>query len=389
MTIVRLQQQLEHQHREMNKILKTILFISLELLISCSENNDNKPDVLDCVNPEFFSEYSSRNFNMGFSTWGYALTKESINNTYQFIEQNSDIYSEHIDNKIPWNSWINDLPLPVEFTDEIDSRISRKIPNINLALSLSLLNSDRSDLANDYNGRMPDYNGLNDLKIEDAYFKHINYLTNRFEPDYLIIAIEVNELRIKSPSKWSEYKLLMHNVKSRIQQEYPSLKISESLSLHNLYQPEVLDSEDYIDEIVAYANNMDFVAISFYPFFKGQHSKNDFQKAFDFLHSKITKPIAFSETSHLSEDLSISSYDLFIESSECEQNLYLENLLSNAQKHNYEYVIWWAHRDFYELWLTFPEELKDFGKLWRNTGLVADDGDKKKAYSTWKLVFNK
>jgi hypothetical protein len=181
----------------------------------------------------------------------------------------------------------------------------------------------------------------------------------------------------------------MHNVKSRIQQEYPSLKISESLSLHNLYQPEVLDSEDYIDEIVAYANNMDFVAISFYPFFKGQHSKNDFQKAFDFLHSKITKPIAFSETSHLSEDLSISSYDLFIESSECEQNLYLENLLSNAQKHNYEYVIWWAHRDFYELWLTFPEELKDFGKLWRNTGLVADDGDKKKAYSTWKLVFNK
>jgi hypothetical protein len=137
MTIVRLQQQLEHQHREMNKILKTILFISLELLISCSENNDNKPDVLDCVNPEFFSEYSSRNFNMGFSTWGYALTKESINNTYQFIEQNSDIYSEHIDNKIPWNSWINDLPLPVEFTDEIDSRISRKIPNINLALSLS------------------------------------------------------------------------------------------------------------------------------------------------------------------------------------------------------------------------------------------------------------
>lgn len=374
--------------RDMNNTQKALLFITVNLLISCTKDNVNQPDK-DCINSKFFIEYSSRNFNMGFSTWPYAPTEESINNTYHFIEQNSDIYSEQIDNKIPWNAWINDLPLPVEFTDDIDTRISRKISNSNLALSVSLLNIDRSDLAEDYDGNIPNYDGLNDLEIEDAYFKHINYLINRFEPDYLIIAIEVNELRIKSPSKWIEYKLLMHNVKSRIQQEYPSLKISESLTLHNLYQPEVLDSEDYIAEIVTYANSMDFVAISFYPFLKGQHSKNDFQKAFDFLHSKITKPIAFSETSHLAGDLSINSYDLFIEGSECEQNLYLESLLSNAQEQNYEYVIWWTHRDYYELWLTFPEELKDLGKLWLNTGLVTDNGGKKKAYSTWELVLNK
>jgi len=228
-----------------------------------------------------------------------------------------------------------------------------------------------------------------DLVIEDAYFNHIQYLTDRFAPDYLIIAIEANELKMNSTEKWDDYKLLISNVKSRIRQEFPVLKISESITLHNLYQPEVSDPDDYINEIVSYANEMDFVAISFHPFFKGQHSKLDFQNAFDFLHENITRPIALAETNHLAEDLSVSAYDLSIEGSECEQNLYLETLITNAQEQNYEYIIWWVHRDFYELWLTFPEELKDIGKLWRNTGLLADDGSKRAAFSTWELVFNK
>jgi hypothetical protein len=326
---------------------------------------------------------------MGFSTWPYAPTIQSVNDTYQFISNNADIYSEHIDSNIPWNSWINDLPLPSEFTDDINARLSHKISNTELTLSVGLLNIERSDLAEDYNGTVPSYTRLNDSKIEDAYFKHVQYLTALFDPDYLIIAIEVNELKINSPSKWDDYKLLIQNVKTRMRQAFPLLKISESLTLHNLYQPNVANPEAYINEMVNYANSMDFVAISFYPFFKELHAKADFQKAFDFLHDKITRPIAFAETSHLAEDLSISSYNLFIEGSECEQNAYLETLLTNAQVQNYEYIIWWAHRDFYELWLTFPEDRKDLGKLWRNTGLITDNGTKRDAFSTWQLVFNK
>lgn len=372
----------------MRIINKILLAFSTILLFRCAEEKTSPP-VDDCLENNFFSAYSPRNFGMGFSTWPYAPTIQSVNDTYQFISDNSDTYSEHIDSKIPWNAWINDLPLPAEFTNEIDGRVNRKIPNIKLALSVSLLNTDRSDLAKDYDGSIPNYVSLNDKDIEDAYYKHIKYLTDQLDTDYLIIAIEVNELRKNSPSKWNAYKLLMQNVKTRIQQQYPLLKISESISLHNLFQPDVPDPEAYIDDIIDYANNMDFVAISFYPFIKGQHTKADFQEAFDFLHNKITKPIAFSETSHLGEDLSISGFNLEIEGSECEQNLYLETLFINAQENNYEYLIWWVHRDFYELWLTFPEELKDLGKLWRNTGLITDGGDKRKAYSTWNTVFLK
>jgi hypothetical protein len=326
---------------------------------------------------------------MGFSTWPYAPSVESVEATYQFLSNNADVYSEHIDSNIPWEAWINGLPLPAEFINEIAAKTLRKIPNAKLTLSVSLLNSARDELAFDFDGTIPNYTAINDAQIENAYFQHLKYITNQLNPDYLVMAIEVNELLKNAPEKWDSYKLLMANIRARIMQEFPSLILSESITLHNFYQPDVPNSEDYITEIANYANSMEFVTISFYPFFKNLKTKDDFQDAFDFLHEKVNKTIAISETSHLSEDLSVESFNLFIQGNQTEQNDYLETLLINAQEQNYKYVIWWAHRDYNELWEVFPEEVKDLGKLWISTGIVNEDGAEKEAYSTWELVFNK
>ena len=369
-------------------INKFLLIIIIIILTGCKKDDLDLPNE-NCINNSFFSEYSSRNFDMGFSTWPYAQTIESVDNTYDFISNNADIYSEQIDYKIPWNAWMNDLPLPIEFTNDITARVTRKIPNKKLTVSVSLLNIERNDLAFDYDGTVPSYIAINDIQIEDAYFKHVQYITNQLSPDYLIIAIEVNELMKNKPEKWEAYKLLMDNVKTRILQEFPSISISESITLHNLYEPDVPNPEIYIDELVNYANTMDFVSISFYPYFKGLDTYEGFQNAFDFLHDKINQPIAFAETSHLSEDLIVESYNLSITGNQCEQNKYLEALLINAQEQNYEYIIWWSHRDYNELWETFPVELQDLGKLWISTGIINEDALEKKAYSTWQIVLNK
>ncbi|MCH2233168.1 MAG: hypothetical protein MK078_02860 [Crocinitomicaceae bacterium] len=134
---------------------------------------------------------------------------------------------------------------------------------------------------------------------------------------------------------------------------------------------------------------MDFAAVSFYPFFIGQHSHRDFQKEFDFLHSNVTVPIGFSETTHLANDLEIASFELYIKSSEKEQNDYLESLLINVDKNSYEFVIWWSHRDFDKLWETFPDDVKDVGKLWKDTGLLDENGNSRPAFETWKETFSK
>jgi len=354
-------------------------FILITLLFSRCKEDTTAEDT-------FFSNVTSRSFHMGFSTWPYAPSTESVNNTYEFINNHADIYSEHIDLSIPWNAWINDLDLPQAFVNDIENRKSKRLPNKTLSVSVSLLNSLRTNIATDYDGSTPQFTSLADQHIEDAYFKHLEYIAEQLVPDYFIIAIEANELLINAPEKWDEYKVLMRNVRMRIKSRFPDLMISESVTLHNLYETVAnINTADVFN----YITNLDFISISFYPFFKGLNSKDGFQEALDYLHNRTNKPIAFVETAHLSEDLAVDSFNLFIAGKEVEQKAYLETLLSNAQIENYLYIIWWAHRDYNELWDTFPDDVKDLGKLWISTGIVNEDGQEKEAFSSWQAAFGK
>lgn len=353
----------------------SFILVFFIFFLNCSNNSNTDTETIN------------KHFKMGFTTWSYGPNQQDVNNTYNFIKNNADIYTEHIDSKIPWNSWIHNLDLPAEFTNEITGRVNKKINNKPLLLSVSIFNSNRDELAEDFNGTAPSYSNLENLK--DAYFKHINYLVDKFNPNYLVIAIEVNEFRLRAENKWSSYKTLIKHVKSKIKQAYPSLKVSESISLHNLYKPDIPNPTTYINEIISYMNQMDFVAISFYPFLKNLHTTTEFQEAFNFLHKHINKPIAFVESAHIAEDLIIPNLNVFIKGNAIEQNNYLETLLANAQEQNYEFVIWWAHRDYDALWETFPEALKDVGKIWRDTGLLDENGNERLAIQTWKTNLSK
>ncbi|MEM9897525.1 MAG: glycosyl hydrolase 53 family protein, partial [Bacteroidota bacterium] len=289
---------------------------------------------------------------------------------------------------IPWNAWINDFPLPGAFTNEIAGKVNRKIPQQQLLLSISLLNGNRDELAFDFDGSLPDYNDLDDLQIKQAYFKHVNFLVDQFEPDYLVLAIEVNELLLRSPQKWEGYKRLMSEVTSKIKMDYPGLMIAESVSLHNYYEPDIADPQTFVDEISDHVNQNDFIAISFYPFFKNLKSANDIQQALDFLHANVTQPIAFVETAQLAENLVVPNLNLSIDGDADSQDLYLQTLIDNAARRDYEFIVWWAHRDYDALWETFPEEVKDIGQLWRDTGLFTENGSQRLAFTTWITNFS-
>jgi len=325
-----------------------------------------------------------RTFKMGFTSWSHGPNWEDVNETYSFLATQADSYTEHLDSPIPWKAWMENGPLPTTFTDEIAGRVSRKITSSELVLTVGLLNSDRSDLALDYDGMPPEYDRMDDPAIAQAYFEHLKYLIEQFQPHYLIMAIEVNELKLHAPEKWEAYKALADVVKTNIKALYPSLKVSESISLHNLHDAPGTKASEASQEVIAYINQMDFAALSYYPFLKNQHAKNEFQLTFDFLHSNITVPIAFVETGQIAEDLVVPALGLSMQGNEETQNNYVETLLQHAQDQNYEFVTWWAHRDFDALWETFPSEVKDIGQLWRDTGLLDETGKERASYTTWR-----
>ncbi len=365
------------------KIFKTLSIFLVIVTFACDKEE---------VSPSgeaFFDEFDHRKFRMGFTSWSYGPLLDDVHATYNFLSNNGDIYTEHIDNQIPWSAWINDDPLPQFFVDEINFRVSNQLSNKDLLLSVSLLNLSRSDLAEDFDGQTPSYTQIDDLEIVEAYRKHVQYLVDQLEPTYLVIAIESNELLLHSSEKWEQYQALISSVTQDIKSSNPSLKISESMTLHNLFSPDVSDVSTYQNEVINHINSLEFAAISFYPFFKGMGSSADFQQAFDFLNQRINVPIAFVETAHLAEDLVVPSLQLNIPGSPEEQNEYLEVLMQNAQQNDYEFIIWWAHRDFERLWETFPEEVKDIGQIWRDTGLIDENGNDRKGIETWNTVYSK
>jgi hypothetical protein len=344
--------------------------------ISCSNDDDS-----------ISNEDAERNFKMGFTTWNFGPNLQNVNDTYDFIATNADVYVEHLDNAIPWNAWINDLPLPAAYTSEIEGKANRRILGNDLVLSVGLLNLNRDDLAQDLDGSTPPYDQLNDATIEAAYTKHVNYLVSQFSPDYLVIAIEVNELWLRNQSLWNGYELLINEVISKTKSANPSLKIGTSISLHNLHQPEISNADSYISAIWNHVNQMDFVGISYYPFLKNQSTQAQFQETLNFLHTNSNKPIAFVESGHIAENLVVPGLGVSINGNATQQNLFLETLLSNAETNNYEMVNWWAYRDYDALWEVFPEEVKDIGQLWRDTGLLDENGEERPALATWQSSF--
>jgi hypothetical protein len=355
---------------------RTLILTVLIVVVACKKNNPKR--LID-----------ERNFKMGFTSWNYGPNLEDVNNTYDFIFEHGDIYAEHLDDKIPWDSWLNGTPLPAEFIANINGKVARKPADTELLLSISFLNNARNEIKEDFDGTLPAYEALNDSAIENAYVDHVIYLLEAFHPNYLVIAIESNDLLVNRPDLWAGYRALMKNVRARIKELYPTILITESLTLHNWYAADVTNPNEFIAEVDELADEMDFVAVSFYPFFKGLNNRKDFQKAFDFLHEHTSKPIAFVETSHLANELTVDAFNLSIESDEKEQETYLSTLFINAHNHDYKFVIWWAHRDFDALWETFPDDLKDLGKIWRDTGLLDEGGKERKSMELWREIFSK
>lgn len=370
-------------------IRSTTILIVICLLISNCDNKPTEADSLACERQDAVSELSDRNFKMGFTSWIYAPEISAKEETYGFMAQHGDIYAEHLDNKIPWKAWINGTSLPADFLNDIDDRVQRRIAGNELLLSVSLLNSLRTDLIQDYDGTIPDYTRLDDAEIRDAYVRHLRYLIDRLGPDHLVAVIEANELYINAGSQvWEEYKSLMSAVRDSINTRYPDLPYSESVTLHNWVDADIEDESVYQQEINEYVNRLDYAAISYYPLFNNYHTYEEFNSAFDFLNSQVNIPISFVETTHLANDLTLESLNFTITGNECEQDLYLQTLAENAVNEEYLFFIWWAHRDFDELWETFPEEVKELGKIWRDTGLLDEDGRERPAFETWLDIFD-
>jgi len=357
--------------------------------------------ILGCAKPateqtgNFVLEQNfKRSFFMGFTPFPWDMTIDAIMDTAKFIVENGDIVSHHLEQGVPWIEALDDKPfhpnMMKDWQGRKDMSKGRKI-----FLSLTPLNESRNKMEF-YRGADEDMpvpepfkdKAFNDPIVKKAYLIYCQRAVEFFQPDYLAITIEANELFHNNHDSWASFVELYKETYTALKKDHPKLPICFTVSLHNLTNPGWKDREEQQAEIKQLLEYSDILGVSYYPFMAGQSEKPI--ETLDWIRKFTAKPLAITETGFPAEDIVLKSYNMTIKGSPEMQETYFKTLLGRGNQDGYLFVIDFLYRDYDALFKTISAQLEkrdltmDIFLVWRDCGLVDENGVKRPAFDVWK-----
>jgi hypothetical protein len=333
---------------------------------------------------------------MGFSTWAYAPSDEALNKNYEMIKEHGDLITFQFNGGVPWP----EAYAKTAYAPALEAKIASTLEDLKkgrkdrkLFLEIAALNMMRNDMAG-YRGAsesmpMPspwDTYGFTDEPIITAYSNFCIDVIDRFKPDYVNYSLESGDLMVSNFEQWDEFVTFQKNVYRNIKAVYPDLPLGISVPLKHPDLEEAAIHQEHMKDILPY---VDFLGASAYPFAFFGHSNagdpaNLPERWFSqFIEMADGKPIAITETNWIAEDLVVAQWNINTPSTAAWQNDYVELILKVANETDALFITWWSIADFDQLWETFPEEVKDIGKIWRDTGLLDQDLVARPGMATW------
>jgi hypothetical protein len=320
---------------------------------------------------------STRPFRMGFTGFVPALTPEAFAGTRDFCRKHGDLIAHHLEGAA-WTEMHAGEPLPAALLKQWNDRRARQPEGGKVYLALSpgrgeLKVAEKcAPLSPSLRGK-----GYDDPAVIAAYVAYCQKAVEYFQPDWLVIGIEMNEVLTSNRSAWSAYLRLHEATWRALKQTHPRLPIAASCSLHNFYKGGDAGFEEW-QRLDAWN---DFVAVSYYPFIAP-----DRQKPIDWLLAKVGKsgkPIAFVETNDAAEVLPMPQAKVTIQGSPEKQRAYYEHLLALANTHRFEFIVSFIHQDYDALWDTIKTTAPELFMAWRDCGFLDESGKARPALAIW------
>lgn len=360
--------------------------LALFLVLGCNTTDDNGG-----------GENGTRNFNMGFTPFPYAATSQAQQDVYDGLQQDADLIAHHIDNGIPWVEALSGDPFHQNLLNEWQDRLNNTPEGHKIFLSITPLNIARDDMAL-YRGENPDMPlpspwdsyELNHPDVKTAYLNYCRRIIQFFDPDWMLIGIETNLLKANATAQWDAYLELHRETYQQLKQEFPQLPIAISLTGVDLL--EGYTDSDFSSQIQAMQDLLpfsDFLGISLYPYFSKFLTDEIPEDMFDEIFNLTgSKPIAFTETGYPAQSFSVFNGSLVFNSSTSKQNTYITRLLEACEANNALFAVNFVYWDYDQLWeqIGSPD---DVNKMWRDTGLLDENGNERPAYDIWKTWLNK
>ncbi len=342
-------------------------------------------------------DQKSRPFLMGFTPWPYDATIEAVDWSYEKINENGDIISHHMEEGVPWQESFSGSDFPAELISEIESRTIRYIDGKKVLLSVSPLNMARDGMALNRGSSesMPlpapwNTYALNSIEVKTSFLNYSKRMIEYFDPDFLIIGVEVNLLIRNTPSLWQQYLELHRYVYTELKKFYPSLQIGVSV-VCTAYFPE-WSSEDNIDDQLSgledLDSSIDFLAFSVHPFMSALTAESFPDDYMQRLFALTDKPVAISESSYPAQSWqTINAPIIDFNGTPEKQKNFVSLMLEQSAESNALFVIWFSIRDFDALWNGLLNQ-DALSLIWRDTGLYDEQGDGRLALDTWTDWFD-
>ena len=228
-----------------------------------------------------------------------------------------------------------------------------------------------------------------DPLVKKAYLDYCRRMVGFFQPDYLGIGIESNELFYEAgPEVWRAYLSLYKHVYHALKEENPRLPIFASFSVHNMLKVTGVERRKRLESFLELMPYNDRVAVSYYPFIQG--GDTDVGAAFQWLEEtfgNFGKQYVFAETAEAADQLPLPGFGVVIAGTPQKQNDYLEQLTRFAQTHKTDFVIWFLHRDYDAMWEKIKDSSPEAFKAWRDWACWTRPGSWRPAHATWQQYF--
>ena len=335
----------------------------------------------------------SRPFRMGFTPFPYDITPEAVADTRTFLRENADIIAFHMES-VPWTEALTGEP----FRDGLIADWGYKRDIMPPAAKTYVAVSPGRDGLGNYWGdeeNQPVPEGFagkpfDHPDVTAAFANYCERVVQFFDPDYLAIGIEVNEIHPKSAEKWAAYVALHRHVYQELKAAHPDLPVFASFTLHNMIDWQGTPNDTMIaafDELMPYN---DMVGMSFYPFIGGLSPRIDESFAWMTGHfDAFDKPYVVTETGEAAEELVFPSTGQVIANTPEMQRAYYARVLALAQERAFPFVISFLYRDYDALWEKIKDGSPEFFMAWRDCGLVDEAGVDRPARALWQTAFDR
>ncbi len=339
----------------------------------------------------------SRPFLLGFTYQPHDWSAQAFEETYAFIQKNSDMVFYYFDDGVPWPESFAHSHFHENVEMVLNDRVAHIGENQKVAVGVNFLAKDRRSLAG-YWGEVDSLprsgewasRGIAHPDVIAAYVSYCRELITHFNPKYFVYGMEIDAVDWDVDNQdFLALEKMVSTVYTQLRREFVDLPLLLTFVLAP--EEDMQKRKKVVQRFLPYT---DIYAVSFYPYLFDGIGGNADKIPADLL-SRVRsyigdKPFAVAETGFNAKTWRLLTRLIWIPGTEQSQATYVDFLLREAHKLDARFVNWWVPRDLDGLW----EKMEDAGadpmfSQWNSNGLVDAEGEPRKGLSVWRTWHNK